>query len=96
MGLNSRIRPCFLHPGIGYGESCFPKDISAFRSVADQLGIDFSLLTEVEKINTQQRKRFVSKAALRSGRYAENVLACSASPSRRDRRYLRIARCRSG
>jgi len=61
MGLDSRIGPRFLRPGIGYGGSCFPKDVAAFRSVADQLGVDFSLLTEVEKINTQQKKRFLSK-----------------------------------
>ncbi len=61
MGLDSRIGPKFLRPGIGYGGSCFPKDVAAFRSVADQLGIDFSLLSEVEKINVQQKRRFVSK-----------------------------------
>jgi UDPglucose 6-dehydrogenase len=61
MGLDSRIGPKFLRPGIGYGGSCFPKDVAAFRSVAEQLGIDFNLLTEVEKINTQQKKRFLSK-----------------------------------
>ncbi len=61
MGLDGRIGPRFLRPGIGYGGSCFPKDVAAFRSVADQLGIDFSLLTEVEKINAQQKKRFLNK-----------------------------------
>ncbi len=61
IGLDSRIGPKFLRPGIGYGGSCFPKDVAAFRSVADQLGIDFNLLTEVEKINTHQKKRFLSK-----------------------------------
>lgn len=61
IGLDSRIGPRFLRPGIGYGGSCFPKDVAAFRSVAEQLGIDFSLLTEVEKINIQQKKRFLSK-----------------------------------
>ena len=61
MGLDSRIGPRFLRPGIGYGGSCFPKDVAAFRSVAEQLGIDFNLLTEVEKINVQQKKRFLSK-----------------------------------
>jgi UDPglucose 6-dehydrogenase len=61
MGLDSRIGPKFLRPGIGYGGSCFPKDVAAFRSVAEQLGIDFSLLTEVEKINAQQKRRFLSK-----------------------------------
>jgi len=61
MGLDSRIGPRFLRPGIGYGGSCFPKDVAAFRSVAEQMGVDFSLLGEVEKINTEQKKRFLSK-----------------------------------
>src|ERR1700678_3802826 len=61
MGLDSRIGPRFLRPGIGYGGSCFPKDVAAFRSVAEQLGIDFNLLSEVEKINAQQKRRFLSK-----------------------------------
>lgn len=61
IGLDSRIGPRFLRPGIGYGGSCFPKDVAAFRSVAQQMGIDFSLLAEVEKINVQQKKRFLSK-----------------------------------
>jgi UDPglucose 6-dehydrogenase len=61
MGLDSRIGPKFLRPGIGYGGSCFPKDVAAFRSVAEQLGLNFNLLSEVEKINVQQKKRFLSK-----------------------------------
>jgi UDPglucose 6-dehydrogenase len=61
MGLDSRIGPRFLSPGIGYGGSCFPKDVAAFRSVAEQLGLNFNLLVEVEKINNQQKRRFLSK-----------------------------------
>jgi UDPglucose 6-dehydrogenase len=61
IGLDSRIGPKFLRPGVGYGGSCFPKDVAAFRSVADQMGVDFSLLNEVEKINANQKKRFLSK-----------------------------------
>jgi UDPglucose 6-dehydrogenase len=61
MGLDSRIGPKFLQPGIGYGGSCFPKDVAAFRHIAEQLGIDFSLLTEVERINTGQKRRFIGK-----------------------------------
>jgi len=61
MGLDRRIGTRFLRPGIGYGGSCFPKDVAAFRSVAEQMGIDFSLLTEVEKINVNQKKRFLAK-----------------------------------
>jgi UDPglucose 6-dehydrogenase len=59
--MDSRIGPRFLRPGIGYGGSCFPKDVAAFRCVAEQLGIDFSLLAEVEKINADQKLRFLSK-----------------------------------
>ncbi|MDE3104138.1 MAG: UDP-glucose/GDP-mannose dehydrogenase family protein [Acidobacteriota bacterium] len=61
MGLDARIGPRFLRPGIGYGGSCFPKDVAAFRSVAEQLGLNFNLLAEVESINAQQKKRFLSK-----------------------------------
>ena len=61
IGLDSRIGPKFLRPGIGYGGSCFPKDVAAFRSVAAQLGVDFQLLHEVEKINVTQKKRFLGK-----------------------------------
>jgi UDPglucose 6-dehydrogenase len=61
MGLDSRIGPKFLRPGIGYGGSCFPKDVAAFRSVAEQMGVDFNLLSEVEKINGNQKKRFLGK-----------------------------------
>ena len=61
IGLDSRIGPKFLRPGIGYGGSCFPKDVAAFRSVAEQMGVDFNLLREVEKINGNQKKRFLSK-----------------------------------
>jgi UDPglucose 6-dehydrogenase len=61
IGLDKRIGPRFLRPGIGYGGSCFPKDVAAFRSVAEQLGLDFNLLGEIEKINSAQKKRFLSK-----------------------------------
>jgi UDPglucose 6-dehydrogenase len=61
MGMDTRIGPRFLRPGIGYGGSCFPKDVAAFRSVAGQLGMDFSLLKEIEHINEQQKKRFLAK-----------------------------------
>lgn len=61
MGMDSRIGPRFLNAGIGYGGSCFPKDVAAFRYVAEQMGVDFGLLSEVEKINQEQRSRFFHK-----------------------------------
>jgi len=61
MGLDERIGPKFLKAGIGYGGSCFPKDVAAFSYVAEQLGVDFGVLREVEKINVEQKMRFFHK-----------------------------------
>jgi len=61
MGMDERIGRRFLNAGIGFGGSCFPKDLSAFIAIAQQLGYDFGLLREVQKINAQQMDRFVKK-----------------------------------
>ena len=61
MGLDKRIGKAFLKAGIGYGGSCFPKDVSAFIKIAEDLGYDFSLIKEVEKINQLQKELFVKK-----------------------------------
>lgn len=61
IGLDRRIGKRFLNAGIGYGGSCFPKDVAAFRYVAQQMGVDFGLLAEVERINEGQRGRFFEK-----------------------------------
>ena len=61
IGSDSRIGPSFLKPGIGYGGSCFPKDVAAFQTVALGNGYNFRLLPEVIRINEDQRRRFVEK-----------------------------------
>ena len=61
MGTDSRIGRRFLRPGVGYGGSCFPKDLMAFRAVARECGYDFGLLDEVIRINEEMRQRFLRK-----------------------------------
>ncbi len=61
MGLDSRIGQKFLNAGIGYGGSCFPKDVSAFLEISRELGYEFNLLAEVIKINKIQRDIFLRK-----------------------------------
>jgi UDPglucose 6-dehydrogenase len=61
IGLDSRIGPKFLRAGLGYGGSCFPKDVAAFTWVAQQQGMDFQILEEVSKINANQQEIFFNK-----------------------------------
>jgi UDPglucose 6-dehydrogenase len=61
MGLDPRIGPAFLRPGIGFGGFCFPKDLQAFVRIAENFGCDFSLLKEVEKINVRRADQVISK-----------------------------------
>ena len=61
MGLDSRIGQKFLRAGLGYGGSCFPKDVAAFHWVAQQRGVNFQLLEEVRKINESQKDIFFNK-----------------------------------
>ena len=63
IGLDERIGRRFLNAGIGFGGSCFPKDLSAFIKISEQVGYDFKLLKEVQHINADQMDRFVKKIA---------------------------------
>ncbi len=59
IGADKRIGRDFLSAGLGYGGSCFPKDIAAFIAITEQLGIPFDLLKEVQRINARQLNRFL-------------------------------------
>ncbi len=67
IGSDSRIGPEFLRAGIGYGGSCFPKDVAAFRAVTHEFGFEFPLLDEIKRINDEQRVRFVHKVRIALG-----------------------------
>jgi UDPglucose 6-dehydrogenase len=61
MGLDARIGTAFLRAGIGYGGSCFPKDVSALKMLAGNTGYHFQLLTSVIEVNELQKRRVVGK-----------------------------------
>lgn len=61
MGLDDRIGPRFLHAGIGYGGSCFPKDVQAFIQTGRDSGYEFKILEQVERVNEEQKLKIVNK-----------------------------------
>ncbi len=61
IGMDKRIGRNFLNAGLGYGGSCFPKDVKAFIAISKQLGTPFKLLEEVERINESMLSRFIDK-----------------------------------
>jgi UDPglucose 6-dehydrogenase len=61
IGSDSRIGDRFLQPGLGFGGSCLPKDLLAFRAVAREYGCNFGLLDETTRVNDEQRNRFLHK-----------------------------------
>jgi len=62
MGSDKRIGYPFLFPGVGFGGSCFPKDVRAVMTMARQLGLDFDLLRAVERVNERQKRLMFDKA----------------------------------
>jgi UDPglucose 6-dehydrogenase len=67
MGLDHRIGPHFLQAGIGYGGSCFPKDVQALKQLAGNSGYHFQLLNAVIEVNHLQKRRVVAKLKQRLG-----------------------------
>jgi UDPglucose 6-dehydrogenase len=61
IGADKRIGRSFLNAGLGYGGSCFPKDVAAFIAISEEIGVPFTLLKEVQRINQNQIDRFVKK-----------------------------------
>lgn len=61
MGLDRRVGPHFLHAGIGYGGSCFPKDVTALKQLAGNSGYHFQLLSSVIEVNELQKRRVIGK-----------------------------------
>jgi UDPglucose 6-dehydrogenase len=75
MGLDERIGPAFLRAGIGYGGSCFPKDLKALKMLAGNSGYHFQLLGAVIEVNELQKRRVVNKLQARLGSLAGRRVA---------------------
>jgi UDPglucose 6-dehydrogenase len=75
MGLDQRIGPSFLRAGIGYGGSCFPKDVSALKMLAGNTGYHFQLLNAVIEVNELQKRRVVNKLLSHLGSLAGRRIA---------------------
>jgi UDPglucose 6-dehydrogenase len=75
MGLDRRIGPSFLRAGIGYGGSCFPKDVSALKQLAGNTGYHFQLLTSVIEVNELQKRRTVAKLQKHLGSLVGKTIA---------------------
>jgi UDPglucose 6-dehydrogenase len=70
IGSDRRIGHPFLFPGVGFGGSCFPKDVRAVMTMARQIGLDFDLLRSVERVNERQKRWLVEKATKHFGSLA--------------------------
>jgi UDPglucose 6-dehydrogenase len=75
MGLDDRIGPKFLHAGIGFGGSCFPKDVDALKQLAGNSGYHFQLLTAVIEVNELQKRRVIGKLQKHLGSLAGKRVA---------------------
>src|SRR5512140_338754 len=74
VGSDRRIGHPFLFPGVGFGGSCFPKDVQALMSTARRIGLDFDLLRAVERVNERQKRWLVEKATKHFGTLAGKTI----------------------
>jgi UDPglucose 6-dehydrogenase len=74
IGSDRRIGHAFLFPGVGFGGSCFPKDVRAVMTMARQIGLDFDLLRSVERVNERQKRWLVEKATRHFGTLAGKTI----------------------
>jgi UDPglucose 6-dehydrogenase len=75
MGLDDRIGPKFLQAGIGFGGSCFPKDVTALKQLAGNSGYHFQLLNSVIEVNELQKRRVIAKLTKHLGDLVEKEIA---------------------
>ncbi|WP_223643370.1 UDP-glucose/GDP-mannose dehydrogenase family protein [Corallococcus sp. EGB] len=75
VGADRRIGYAFLHPGVGYGGSCFPKDVRALMATARDVGLEFDLLRAVEATNARQRRSLLAKALRHYGDVSRHTFA---------------------
>jgi UDPglucose 6-dehydrogenase len=75
VGADRRIGPAFLFPGVGYGGSCFPKDVQALQAFSSDRGYHFEILAAVEKVNRQQKTLLVEKMTAHFGSLAGRAIA---------------------
>jgi UDPglucose 6-dehydrogenase len=75
VGSDRRIGSSFLFPGVGYGGSCFPKDVKAILHFSNQKGYDFRILDAVESVNQRQKSRLVEKMAAHFGSLKGRTIA---------------------
>jgi UDPglucose 6-dehydrogenase len=73
VGFDQRIGHYFLFPGVGYGGSCFPKDVKAIIRSAEENGLEFKLLRAVEEVNECQKRTLVDKVMAHFGEYLRGM-----------------------
>ena len=94
IGYDRRIGHHFLFPGVGYGGSCFPKDVQAVIHTAHEHGMEFPLLSAVDEVNDAQKQRLVEKVVRRVRRRPDAASASRSGASRSSRAPTTCARRR--